>query len=155
VPINPAANLDLAVFQRLLDGAEVALPNLGLETLQHVHADDVAALFTVAMESRSAAVGESFHSVAASTLTLRGYAEAVASWYGRAANLTFQPYDTWKADVPPRHAQATWDHLAHSPQCSMAKADRLLGYRPRYRAPEAIQEAVEWLVAEGRLTAPN
>lgn len=154
VPINPAANLDLAVFQRLLDGEPVVLPNLGLETLQHVHADDVAALFTAAMENRSAAVGESFHSVAASTLTLRGYAEAVASWYGRDADLTFQPYDTWKATVPAQHAQATWDHIAHSPHCSMAKARRLLGYRPRHRAPEAIQEAVEWLVAQGRLTTP-
>lgn len=155
VPVNPAANLDPAVFQRLLDGAEVALPNLGLETLQHVHADDVAALFTAAMESRSAAVGESFHSVAATTLTLRGYAGAVASWYGRDADLTFQPYDRWRENVPAQHATATWDHLAHSPHCSMAKAERLLGYRPRYGALEAIQEAVEWLVARGQLTAPS
>jgi nucleoside-diphosphate-sugar epimerase len=152
VPVNPAANLDPAVFQRLIDGDEVALPNLGLETLQHVHADDVAALFTAAMESRSAAVGESFHSVAATTLTLRGYAEAVASWYGRDARLTFQPYDRWKQDVPAQHAQATWDHIAHSPHCSMAKAERLLGYRPRFGALEAIQEAVAWLVANGTLT---
>jgi nucleoside-diphosphate-sugar epimerase len=152
VPVNPAANLDPAVFQRLIDGDEVALPNLGLETLQHVHADDVAALFTAAMESRSAAVGESFHSVAATTLTLRGYAEAVASWYGRDAHLTFQPYDRWKQDVPAQHAQATWDHIAHSPHCSMAKAERLLGYRPRFGALEAIQEAVAWLVANGTLT---
>ena len=152
VPINPAANLDLAVFQRLIDGDELALPNLGLETLQHVHADDVAALFTAAMESRSAALGESFHSVAATTLTLRGYAEAVASWYGHDARLTFQPYDRWKEHVPARHAQATWDHIAHSPHCSMAKADRLLGYRPRYGALEAIQEAVAWLVSDGQLT---
>jgi nucleoside-diphosphate-sugar epimerase len=155
VPVNPAANLDPAVFQRLLDGAEVALPNLGLETLQHVHADDVAALFTAAMESRSAAVGESFHSVAATTLTLRGYAEAVASWYGRDADLTFQPYDRWRENVPEQHATATWDHLAHSPHCSMAKAERLLGYRPRHGALEAIQPAVEWLVARGQLTAPS
>jgi nucleoside-diphosphate-sugar epimerase len=155
VPVNPAANLDPAVFQRLLDGDPVALPNLGLETLQHVHADDVAALFTAAMESRSAAVGESFHSVGATTLTLRGYAEAVASWYGRDADLTFQPYDRWKQDVPAQHAQATWDHIAHSPHCSMAKAERLLGYRPRYGALAAIQEAVAWLVERGQLTAPR
>jgi nucleoside-diphosphate-sugar epimerase len=155
VPVNPAGNLDPAVFQRLIDGAEVALPNLGLETLQHVHADDVAALFTAAMESRSAAVGESFHSVAATTLTLRGYAEAVAGWFGRDARLVFQPYERWRENVDDGDARATYDHIAHSPQCSMAKAERLLGYRPRYGALEAIAEAVDWLVANGRLTAPH
>ncbi|AVT38620.1 NAD(P)-dependent oxidoreductase [Plantactinospora sp. BB1] len=154
VPVNPAGNLDPAVFQRLVDGAELVLPNLGLETLQHVHADDVAALFTAAMASRSTAVGESFHSVGATTLTLRGYAEAVAAWYGREANLVFQPYDRWRENVPDRDARATWNHIAHSPHCSMAKAERLLGYRPRFGALEAVQESVDWLVAHGELTAP-
>ncbi len=39
-------------------------PNLGLETVQHVHADDVARIFMDALASRATAVGESFHSVA-------------------------------------------------------------------------------------------
>ncbi|WP_199537013.1 NAD-dependent epimerase/dehydratase family protein, partial [Spongiactinospora gelatinilytica] len=61
VPINPAGNLDLAVFQALADGSKVTLPNLGMETLQHVHADDVARLFMDALATPANAVGESFH----------------------------------------------------------------------------------------------
>jgi nucleoside-diphosphate-sugar epimerase len=41
-PINPAGHLNPAVFTQLANGAELALPNFGMETLHHVHADDVA-----------------------------------------------------------------------------------------------------------------
>ena len=43
-------------------------------------------------------------------------------------------------------AAATWDHIAHSPNCSIAKASRLLGYQPRYTSLEAVQESVAWLI---------
>ena len=33
-PVNPAGHLDLAVFETLARGDELALPNLGLETVQ-------------------------------------------------------------------------------------------------------------------------
>ncbi|HEX4813800.1 MAG TPA: NAD-dependent epimerase/dehydratase family protein, partial [Nonomuraea sp.] len=71
VPVNPAGNVNPAVFQALADGQELALPNFGMETVQHVHADDVARLFMDAVATPSAAVGESFHSVAVGALTLR------------------------------------------------------------------------------------
>ena len=37
IPINPAGNLDPNVFTRLARGEEVTLPNIGMETLHHVH----------------------------------------------------------------------------------------------------------------------
>jgi nucleoside-diphosphate-sugar epimerase len=151
VPINPAGNLDLDVYRRLADGEEVALPNLGMETLHHVHADDVAQSFTAAMANRSVAVGESFHVVSPAALTLRGYAEAVAGWYGREADLSFLPWEQWRRTVEPDAAQLTWDHIAHSPNSSIAKAARLLDYRPRYSSLQAVREALEWLAAHDRV----
>ncbi|HYQ69488.1 NAD-dependent epimerase/dehydratase family protein [Actinophytocola sp.] len=153
VPINPAGNLDLDVYRRLADGEQVALPNLGLETLHHVHADDVAQSFTAAMANWSAAVGESFHVVSPAALTLRGYAEAVAGWYGRAADLSFLPWEQWRETVDPGAAGATWDHIAHSPNCGIAKAERLLDFRPRYSSLQAVREALEWLAARGDVPA--
>jgi nucleoside-diphosphate-sugar epimerase len=149
VPINPAGNLDVEVYRRLAEGEEVALPNLGMETLHHVHADDVAQSFTAAMAHRSVAVGESFHVVSPAALTLRGYAEAVAGWYGREANLTYLPWEQWRATVSAEAERLTWDHIAHSPNSSIAKAGRLLGYRPRYSSLEAVREALEWLGRQG------
>lgn len=151
VPINPAGNLDLDVYHRLATGAEVSLPNLGMETLHHVHADDVAQSFTAAMANRSVAVGESFHVVSPAALTLRGFAESVAGWYGQDANLTFLPWEQWRETVDPDSARLTYDHIAHSPNSSIAKARRLLGYEPRYSSLEAVREALEWLAAHDRV----
>jgi nucleoside-diphosphate-sugar epimerase len=145
-PLNPAGHFNPAVFARLAQGEELALPNLGLETVHHVHADDVAQAFMRALASRSTALGESFHVVSAQALTLRGYAEAMAAWFGQPARLAFVPWQEWRASVSADEAAATWDHIAHSPNCSIAKAQRLLGYQPRYSSLEAIQEAVTWLI---------
>jgi nucleoside-diphosphate-sugar epimerase len=62
-PINPAGHLNPQVFEVLARGEELLLPNLGMETLHHVHADDVAQGFMQALTNFSSAVGESFHIV--------------------------------------------------------------------------------------------
>jgi nucleoside-diphosphate-sugar epimerase len=116
-----------------------------------VHADDVAQAFQQALANRGAAVGESFHVVSPAALTLRGYAERVAAWFGETARLRFLPWEEWRATAGEREAAATWDHISHSPHCSIAKAERLLGYRPRYRSLEAVFESLQWLIQTGEL----
>jgi nucleoside-diphosphate-sugar epimerase len=153
IPINPAGNLDPGVFTRLAHGEEVGLPNLGLETLHHVHADDVAQSFVQAMANRSVSIGEAFHVVSPAALTLRGYAESVARWFGQAASLKFLPWEEWRKTVSDEHAAQTWDHIAHSPNASIAKARRLLDYQPRYTSLQAIYESVEWLIHQGVVQA--
>ena len=153
IPINPAGNLDPQVFTRLARGEEVALPNLGMETLHHVHAEDVAQSFVQAMANRSMSLGEAFHVVSPAALTLRGYAESVARWFGHTANLKFLPWDEWRKTVSDEHAAQTWDHIAHSPNASIAKAQRLLDYRPRYTSLQAIYESLEWLIGQGIINA--
>lgn len=142
VPINPAGNLNKAVFKALAEGEPLTLPNLGLETVQHVHADDVAQAFMQAIANRSVSVGESFHVVAEGAMTLRGYAEGVAALSGRDADLNFLPWEEWRKTVSEDDAAATYDHIAHSPHCSIDKAVRLLDFRPRYSPLEAVAEAI-------------
>jgi nucleoside-diphosphate-sugar epimerase len=148
-PLNPAGHFNSQVFAQLARGAELALPNMGLETVHHVHADDVAQAFMQAMANRSSAVGESFHVVSPAALTLRGYAESVAAWFGQEARLRFLSWEEWRATVSESEAGATWDHIAHSPNCSIAKARRLLDYQPRYSSLQAVYEALGWLIAHG------
>ena len=145
-PLNPAGHFNPSVFSQLARGAELALPNLGLETVHHVHADDVAQAFMQALTHRGSAVGESFHVVSPAALTLRGYAESMAAWFGRPARLRFLPWPEWRTTVSEEEEAQTWDHIAHSPNCSIAKAQRLLEYRPRYTSLQAVQESVSWLV---------
>ena len=125
------------------------MPNQGLEIVHHVHADDVAQLFMQALANWNAAVGESFHAVSPAALTLRGYADAVAGWFGKEANLTFLPFGAWRDTVSEKDADATLGHLEHSPNCySIAKPQRLLNYRPRYSSLQAVYEAVQRLIAD-------
>jgi nucleoside-diphosphate-sugar epimerase len=152
-PVNPAGNFDLTVFERLARGEELALPNLGMETVHHVHADDVAQAFVRALDSWGVAVGESFHVVSAAALTLRGYAEAVAGWFGEPARLRFLPWEEWREGVSEEEAEGTCDHIAHSPNCSIAKAGRLLDYQPRYSSLQAVRESLGWLVEHGEVEA--
>jgi nucleoside-diphosphate-sugar epimerase len=151
-PLNPAGHFNPQVFAKLARGEELALPNFGMETVHHVHADDVAQIFMQALANRSTAVGESFHVVSAAAVTLRGYAECMADWFGQPANLKFLPWETWCATVSADEARATWDHIAHSPNCSIAKAQRLLNYHPRYSSLQAVQESVQWLIDNAVIT---
>ncbi|MCO5235118.1 MAG: NAD-dependent epimerase/dehydratase family protein [Chitinophagaceae bacterium] len=150
-PVNPAGNLNLEVFRKLAKGEEVALPNLGMETLHHVHADDIAQAFVSAMDHPEAANGESFNIVSAQAMSMRGYAELMGAWWGKPAVLKFLPWEQWKQTVGEEDAGITWDHLIHSPCCSIEKAGRLLQYRPRYSAIEAVQESIGWQRINGGL----
>jgi nucleoside-diphosphate-sugar epimerase len=145
-PLNPAAHFNPAVFTGLAQGNEIVLPNMGRETVHHVHAGDVAQAFVRALNNWSSAVGESFHVVSPAALTLIGYAESVAGWYGKEARIRFLPWEQWQCTVTEKEARITWDHIARSPNCSIAKAQRLLGYQPRYTSLEAVRESVSWLL---------
>jgi len=145
-PLNPQGHFNPAVFERIARGEEILLPNLGMETVHHVHADDVAQSFMAALAHWSTAVGQSFHVVSPAALTLRGYAEAMARWFGTEPRLDYLPWQEWQATVSPDEARATWDHIAHSPNCSIAKAQRLIGYQPRYSSLQSVYEAVEWMI---------
>jgi nucleoside-diphosphate-sugar epimerase len=145
-PVAPTACHDPQVFARLARGEEVSLPNLGMETLHHVHADDVAQAFMLAMQNWRAAVGEGFFVVSEAALTLRGFAEAAARWFGREANLRFLPVEEWKKTLPAEFLEPALAHLEHSTQASCRKAARLLGYHPRYTSLQAVRESVDWLI---------
>ena len=52
-----------------------------------------------------------------------------------------------------RRAAATWEHICRSPNSSIDKARRLLGYEPRYTSLEAVYESVTWLIEHGVVEA--
>ena len=154
-PINPAGHGDPSIFEDLASGKAVQLPDQGLYTLHHVHADDVAQIFQRAISRWSDSAGEAFHAASPAALTLRGYAEGVASWFGRQANLEYLPWEDWEATVSEDTARTTWDHIAHSPCASIDKAKRVLGHEPRYTSLQAIREALSWLIEHGQVKAPS
>lgn len=150
-PVNPAGNVNVDVFGRLARGEPLALPNFGLETLHHVHADDVAQAFVLALDAPDRASGEAFHVVSERAVTLRGYAEQVAAWFGQTAELSFEPFGTWRTGWDEDDGRATWEHVSRSPSMSIEKAREMLGYRPRYSSLAAVYESLAWLVKQGEV----
>jgi nucleoside-diphosphate-sugar epimerase len=111
----------------------------------------VAQAFALAVEHRDAAAGEDFSVTAASALTVRGFARIAAGWFGREAHLRPVSWAEFRASTPAADADATWDHLYRSPNMSIDKARRLLGYEPAYEPEQAAYQAVRWLVEHGEL----
>jgi len=155
MPVDPQGARDnVEVYRRLATGQEVVLPS-GYATLHHVHADDVARQFELAIHHRERALGESFSAVAAQALTLTGCCRAVAAMFGRGPNLRYVPLDEIGQFMSPAAADCVREHATHSPCCSIAKAQRLLGYQPRYTSEQIYAECLEHLLETGQLTLPT
>jgi nucleoside-diphosphate-sugar epimerase len=147
--ITPAGNLDPATWTALATGRPLALPDHGLGVLHHVHADDVAQAFELAL-SRPAAIGGAFHVAAGQAMTQRGLAAGVARWFGKEPVLDFVSWDEFTRRAGPGHAEVTREHVSRSITASIARAREVLGYSPRYSALDALHEALAWLVANGQ-----
>ena len=152
-PVGPTGCHDPQAIGRLIRGEEIALPNLGMETLHHVHADDVAQGFEHALSDWHAAIGESFFIVSPAALTLRGFAEGLAARFGVQARLRFLPLEEWKATLPAEFVESAISHITHSSNCSIDKAARLLDYHPKYSSLDAVEESVRWLIGDGQIKA--
>jgi nucleoside-diphosphate-sugar epimerase len=114
--------------------------------MHHVHADDVAQAFEKAIAQREAAAGEDFNIVAPTALTVRGYADIAAAWFGHAAVLETIPWDRFRENTSREYAESSWGHLYRSHCFSREKAASVLGYAPRYEPEQAVFESIQWLV---------
>jgi nucleoside-diphosphate-sugar epimerase len=150
-PINPIGNANPEIFSLIARGDELVLPNLGLETIHHVHADDVAQWIICAIENRAASIGEVFNTVSDQALNLRGYAESVYRWFGHEPRLAFKPFEEWILDLGD-WAEHTRGHILRSSCHSIEKSRQLLRYYPRYTSLEAVFQSVEALIEMGRVT---
>ena len=147
--ITPAGNLDPGVWTALATGQPLALPDHGLGVLHHVHADDVAQAFERAL-SRPAAIGASFHVVAAAAMTLRGLATGSRDGSAGSRSWTSPTGAEFERRAGAEHAATTREHTFRSITASIARARETLGYAPRYTALEALHEALAWLAAHGQ-----
>ena len=154
VPINPIGNANPDIFSLIARGDELVLPNLGLETVHHVHADDVAQWIIRAIENRAASIGEVFNTVSEQAVTLRGYAEAVYRWFGKEPRISFKPFEEWILGLGD-YAENTRGHVIRSSCHSIEKSRQRLGYKPRYTSFEAVHESVRALIACGKVIVPQ
>jgi len=152
LPIDPQGKIDgIDIYKKFAHGEKVYLPNNGLETLNHVHADDVAQLFESAMTHREQALGQVFSAVAPYALTLVGLSNFIASLFGREPNLAFVPLEKMKEMLDAGAYNGTYLHTIHSSCCSIEKAQKLLDYQPRYTTERIFMECIEHMIESGQL----
>jgi nucleoside-diphosphate-sugar epimerase len=154
-PIGPLGNLDPGVWYALSAGQEIAVPGLGAELMHHVHADDVAQAFQLAVEHRDAAAGESFNVVAPSALTARGFLAIVAGWFGQTAKIRSVTWAEFRSGTTAEFADASWGHLSRSQYASIEKARTLLGYAPAFEPEAAVLDGIRWLIDHDQLEVAN
>ena len=160
-PLNPQGNFDPKVFLKLRKGESITLPNLGMETVHHVHADDVASAIIAAMRKPDASDGEAFNVVSPQALSLKGFAEHItaeiwpdAALSSDASMLEFLPIPSeafTKACGGPGSADLSLEHVSHSPCCSGSKLERVLGCMPQWTSLAAVADAVRWMDEQGVL----
>lgn len=148
--ITPTANADHRTFGRIQRGEEIVLPNFGMETLHHVHADDVAQVFFNAIAHRQSALGESFHAVGEESITLLGYAHAMYRWFGQEERIKLLPWAEWCEHTGEQELiDSSYYHIARSGHFSIEKGKRLIQYSPRHTLLETVQESVGYMVQHG------
>ncbi|KAK9234770.1 NAD-dependent epimerase/dehydratase family protein [Lipomyces kononenkoae] len=153
-PVTPQGNANPETFSLIARGEELVLPNLGLEMVHHVHADDVARWIICAIENRAASIGEVFNTVSEQAVTLRGYAETVYRWFGKEPRITYKPFEEWILGVG-EYAENTRGHITRSSCHSIDKSRLRLGYHPRYTSYEAVRESIQALIACGKIVIPH
>jgi nucleoside-diphosphate-sugar epimerase len=154
-PIGPLGNLDPTVWYAVSAGQEIIVPGIGAELLHHVHADDVAQAFQLAIEHRDAAAGESFNVVAPSALTVRGFLAIAASWFGQTSRTRSLSWAEFRSGTTAEYADSTWQHLSRSQYASIEKARTLLGYSPAFEPEAAALDGIRWLIDHDQLEVAN
>jgi nucleoside-diphosphate-sugar epimerase len=155
MPIGPLGNLDPSVWYAVSAGQEIAVPGLGAELMHHVHADDVAQAFQLAIAHREAAAGGSFNVVAPSALTARGFLEIAANGFGETARIRSVSWAEFRTSTTAEFADSSWQHLSRSQYASIEKARTLLGYTPAFEPEAAVLDGIRWLIDHDQLAVAN
>lgn len=142
--INPYGNTNVQVFEKIARGEKIYLPNFGMETLHHVHADDVAQMFLKAIVHRNQSLGESFHAVSEESLTLYGYAVMMYQFFNQTPEIGFLPWEKWCVYIGNKEeTDHTFYHIVRSGYYSIENAKQLLGYHPKYSIKETIETSIQ------------
>ncbi|MDT2741241.1 NAD-dependent epimerase/dehydratase family protein [Lactococcus garvieae] len=151
--ISPLGNANPEIFQNIADGEVTYLPNFGMETIHHVHAEDVAQVFLNAIIYRDNSLGESFHAVSGSSITLYGYTEMVYKYFEKEPSIKYLPWEDWKKRIDNEEdSLSTYYHISRSGYFDIKKEEKLLKYKPKHTNIDTIKIAIKSYIERGIIT---
>lgn len=101
-PINPQAHKEPWVFDVLREGRPLALPDLGMGTLHHVHAADVAGVFLAAIRAGEPSFGQGFHAVSPGPLPCEAMPKRFRPGLAGSRSWSTSPWESGWRDFPLR-----------------------------------------------------
>lgn len=147
--VTPFGDHDVGTLQRIIDGEEIILLDGGFSTLHHVHPQDVAELFFMALENPKKSVGESFNSGGRYAMTFFGLAELLFGLVGKPMRVRLMLLEEYSNQFG--YPEEAAMHVRQGCCVSMEKAKEILGFTPRYTPEGAVMEAFYDLVTRGVL----
>lgn len=143
-PVNPQGNDNVEVFCKIKRGEEIILPFGGLTTVHHVHAYDLSQIIIAAIEKQDISNGQAFIAVAERAMTLKAITENLYRKYGHEPNIRYVEWEEFKKNLSDEDVRVSWDHISHSPCCSVEKAKKLLGVSIKYTINDIMNEYVDY-----------
>jgi nucleoside-diphosphate-sugar epimerase len=143
-PNNNIYDMEAPMFLRLLQHRPILLPHSGLVTASYGHVDDLCDVM-VAMTGVAASFGEVIN-ITAEAVTTGRYVDVLATIIGVEADIVPVP-DEALTGLP----GGIFGHLFgrnHHAVLSIDKAQRLLGFVPRYDFASGHTHTYEWFRAE-------
>ena len=143
-PVNPQGNDDVNVFRKIVRGEELILPFMGLTTVHHVHAYDLSQIIVAAIEKQDVSNGQAFIAVAEHAMTLKAMAENMYRRFGHEPNIRYVEWEEFVKESTEENVRVSWDHISHSPCCTVEKAKNLLGVSIKYTIDDIMNEYVDY-----------
>uniref|UniRef100_A0A7V3YH28 NAD-dependent epimerase/dehydratase family protein n=1 Tax=Candidatus Caldatribacterium californiense TaxID=1454726 RepID=A0A7V3YH28_9BACT len=147
--VTPFGDHNPQTLQKILNGEEVILLDGGFSTLHHVHPQDVAGLFSAALENPKASLGEVFNCGARYAMTFFSLGEFIATSFGKPFH--FRPMSLEEYTERFGYPEEAALHVRQGCCVLMQKARELLGFVPHYTPEGAVLEAMHDLIARGIL----
>lgn len=153
-PLNPQGNFRKSVYEDIAAGRPVLLPDRGTSTVHHVHASDVARALVTCLSCPDISLGQNYLITAATAVTLRGFAETMYAKFGHEPNIRYATLEAVLDTLTGVDRTKTFEHVNHSPCVSIGKAQREIGFQPRYTAMQAVSEVLDDMIQTGAMNRP-
>ncbi len=149
IPLDTLGGRDIEVHRANTRGEKVYLPEGPEALIGPCDAYDLAVIFALALNNRTAAAGQIFNGGSAYALTSTQFVRTMGHIYGSEIPIEYIPWSTYKNEISP--GVGYWWHFYAHMNPDISKARTLLGYEPKYTPEETLLRAVNWMRTEGLL----
>lgn len=149
IPLDCMGGRSLELHKAHQRGETVILPDGPEALIGPCDAEDIAALFALAINNRTAAAGQIFNVGAADSVTGTQLVQLFSEIHGVEIPIERVSWEKYTTEVNPE--MGNWWHFYAHMLPDISKARRLLGYEPKYTAKETLRRAVDWMRSEGMI----